>query len=197
MKFLVFSDIHGNKSYVKKLVKRAKEKDIDFVLCPGDFTEFGTGFNYVVEAFDAIGKTCYWLPGNHEGNDLLVEKLGRFKHAVNIHKKVVELGDWVMLGYGEDGFSEKDPAFRKQAREWYSKYNGKKIILVTHGPAWGTKLDFIHEKHVGNRDYRDFIERCKVKLAICGHLHETAGMKIKVDNTSYVNAGWDGVVIEL
>ena len=43
MKFLVFSDQHEDSAALAELLKRAKQKDIDFIICAGDFTEFGRG----------------------------------------------------------------------------------------------------------------------------------------------------------
>ena len=79
----------------------------------------------------------------------------------------------------------------------YEPYQGKKIVLVTHGPPNGTKLDLLDGKHVGNIDYSKFIERIKPKLVICGHLHENVGAMDKKGKTQMVHPGWDGMVIEL
>ncbi len=103
----------------------------------------------------------------------------------------------MFLGYGGGGFAMEDPLFRKIAREWYGHYNGRKIVLVTHGPPFSTTLDLLGERHVGNRDYRKFIERIKPKLVIAGHLHETAGKTDMIGKTRLVNPGWEGMVIEL
>ena len=91
----------------------------------------------------------------------------------------------------------EDAEFRKLAREWYGKYKGQKIVLVTHQPPLGTTLDLLGNKHVGNKDYRQWIERLQPKLVIAGHLHETAGATDIIGKTRVVNPGWEGMVIEL
>ena len=58
-------------------------------------------------------------------------------------------------------------------------------------------LDFVPEKHVGNKDYRKFIERVNPKLVICGHIHETVGLTDKIGKTKVINPGWEGIVVEL
>ena len=60
----------------------------------------------------------------------------------------------------------QDADFRKIAREWYGKYNGRKIVLVTHQPPFGNKLDLMGSRHVGNKDFTAFILRIKAKLAV-------------------------------
>jgi Icc-related predicted phosphoesterase len=52
-------------------------------------------------------------------------------------------------------------------------------------------------RHVGNKDFRSFIERIKPNLVICGHIHETAEKKDKIGKTIVINPGWEGVVVEL
>ena len=91
----------------------------------------------------------------------------------------------------------RDPEFRKMAREWYGKYNGEKIILITHQSPVETTLDLLEDRHVGNIDYRKFVERIKPKLALSGHLHETAGEMDTIGKTKLVHPGWDGMIIEL
>ena len=77
------------------------------------------------------------------------------------------------------------------------EFKGKKIVLLTHGPPFNTKLDKLEVGHVGSVDYRKFIERIHPKLAISGHLHETVGKVDKIGSTKCINPGWDGMVIEL
>jgi len=116
---------------------------------------------------------------------------------VSLHLKAALIGEYVFLGYGGGGFAMKDANFRKIARQWYGKFNGKKIVLLTHQPPFGTKLDLLGDRHVGNEDFHDFILRIKPKLAISGHLHETFGEIDVLGETKLVNPGADGMVIEL
>ncbi len=198
MKFLVFTDVHEDKQAIKTLLKRAKEDDIDFIICSGDLSTFGRGLRYVLKKFNAIGKKFYVLPGNHEEGENFDAIVSEYENCINFHKKAINLGKYIMLGYGGDGFSIHDPEFRKIARGWYGKYNGKKILLVTHGPPADTKLDALTEdRHVGNMDYRKFIERIKPKLALSGHLHETFDAVDKIGRTKLLNPGPSGRVIEL
>ena len=198
MKFLAFADLHQDKKKLKSLVERAAKPDIDFVVCAGDLSIFGRGLREALEAFQTVRKKIYFIPGNHEeeirGWEKLVEE---YSFCENIHQKALVLENYVFLGYGGSGFSQQDIEFRKKAREWYGEHQGKKIILVTHGPPIGTKLDFIDGRQVGNLDYRRFIERIKPKVAISGHIHETAGIVDKIGPTQVINPGCEGMIIEL
>ena len=197
MKFLVFSDVHEDFDQIKILSDRAKEDDIDFVLVPGDFTSFERELKQVLKVFNEIGKPVYLLPGNHEESEAYKETVKKYKNLTDFDRSTFEKEDFIFLGYGGGGFSQTDAEFRTLARKWYGEHKNKKIIFVTHGPAYNTKLDVVHETHVGHKDYRAFIERIKPMLAICGHIHETAGMTDKIGDTHLINPCWEGMVIEL
>lgn len=198
MKFLTFSDTHQDVKALKALMKRAQEDDIEFLICAGDLSIFGRGLREGLSMLNSVGKKVYFIPGNHEdGLKGLPELLKEFSHLEDLHKKAVLIRDYVFLGYGGDGFSQRDAVFRKLAREWYGQFNGKKTVFVAHGPAYGTKVDEIEGRNVGSFDFRKFVERIQPKIMISGHLHETAGVVDKIDKTRIVNPGWDGMVIEL
>ncbi len=197
MKFLAFTDVHEDKEKVQKLVQRSLEEDVEFVVCAGDISTFGRGLKANVQLFKSTGKPFYLVPGNHEEGINLDEFVKDVPHVINLHRQALSIGNYLFLGYGGGGFAQEDNEFRKIAREWYGRYKGKKIVFVTHGPPFGTKIDLLHEHHVGSIDYRKFIERINPKLVICGHLHETVGMVDKIEGTRIVNPGWDGMIIEL
>ncbi len=151
----------------------------------------------VLKEFGKIGKKLYIIPGNHEEREGLLDITAEFPNAVNLHKKAVKINGYIFLGYGGGGFAMESAEFRKLAREWYGKYKGQKMVLITHGPPFGTTLDLLGNHHVGNIDYRQWIERLQPKLVIAGHLHETAGAVDKIGKTKVVHPGWAGMVIEL
>lgn len=197
MKFLTFTDLHEDKTFLKELVKRASKSDIDFMICCGDISSFGRGLKYNLNKLNSVGKKIYLIPGNHEEGRDFGSFVKEFSNCVNLDRRAVKMGDYIFLGYGGDGFSMQDEEFRKISRDWYGRYKDEKIILVTHGPPYGTALDKIGERYVGNKDYRKFIERIKPKVAISGHLHETVGKTDKIGDTKLINPGWEGMVVEL
>src|SRR3989338_5839910 len=198
MKFFAFTDIHEDKKSLQMLLHRAAEADINFVICTGDFSNFGRGMVNVLTEFNALGKNLYFIPGNHEEHLELLDKINlEFPHCFNLHRKALAIKEYIFLGYGGGGFAQEDAEFRKIAREWYGKFNGKKIVLVTHQPPYGTKLDWLGNRYVGNKDFTAFTLRIKPKLALSGHLHETVGEIDVIGETKIANPGWEGMVIEL
>jgi Icc-related predicted phosphoesterase len=197
MKFLAFVDLHEDKKALKKLLELSAKPEVDFIICAGDLTQFSRNIRFILRQFNELGKKIYLIPGNHESDTLFEEILPDYQNFVDINNKAIQIGDYVLLGYGGGGFSSQDADFRRIARDWYSKYKDKKIILVIHGPPYGTKTDFLEGHYVGNKDYRAFIERIKPKLVICGHIHETAGMIDKIEETQVINPGSEGMFIDL
>lgn len=197
MKFLACTDMHESKEALKALLKRAAEPDIDFVVCLGDISSFGNGLRTVLKSFSDLGKTFYVIPGNHEEGRDFESIVASFPHCVSLHLKAALIKDYVFLGYGGGGFAMKEERFRKIGRLWYGKFKEKKIVLLTHQPPFGTKLDLMGGNHVGNIDIHDFILRIKPKLVISGHLHETVGAMDVLGETKLINPGWDGMAVEL
>lgn len=197
MKFLAFVDLHENMKYLDQLVLRASRPDVDFVVCAGDLTLFGKSLRYILKKFNDLGKWFYLIPGNHENDEMLAEVLKDYPNCINFNRGTIKKQNYVFLGYGAGGFAFDDAEFRKVSRDWYSSHQDHKTILVIHGPPFGTKLDLLDKKQVGNMDFRRFIERIKPKLVLCGHIHENAGVMDKIGEAKVVNPGWEGMVIEL
>lgn len=197
MKILAFVDLHGDASFLKKIVKRATQDDIDVVVCAGDFSVFESGSKYVLGELNKIGKPILLIPGNHETPEL-VDKLAKdFEHVVDLHEKSWGKEGYLFLGYGTGGFAQQDARFRKVARGWRREIKDEKIIMVFHGPPHGTKLDDVMGEKTGNKDFTMGIKRLVPKLVICGHLHENAGKIDFIGKTQVINPGYEGMVIEI
>ncbi|MBI4141431.1 metallophosphoesterase family protein, partial [Candidatus Woesearchaeota archaeon] len=104
----------------------------------------------------------------------------------------------LFVGYGGGGFGNIDKGFETFTEKIQENIKNEKIILLTHGPPYGTKLDHIYKHYAGNISYRKFITKQKnTILAISGHLHETIGAQDQLGSTLLINPGPYGVVIEL
>jgi putative phosphoesterase len=198
MKILAFVDTHGSKDALKRIASTAKKEKVDYLVCAGDVTIFSDSLKQILAKLDEIGKPILMLHGNHEDESELKAACEKTKNIKFMHKQVFETNGYVFMCYGGGGFSLKNKDFEqwsKQAMKTISE--GKKIILVTHGPPYGTKLDLILDQSAGCKSIRQFIKQVQPKLAISGHLHENAGMKDKIDNTKIINPGPWGVVLSV
>ncbi len=190
---LAFSDVHNNEKAIRLLEKKAKKADV--LVCAGDFTYFEEGLAKVLRAINSFGKKVILVHGNHEEPENVKKACAGLKNITYIHKKIHRMGDYVFVGHGGEGFALESRDFESFASKL--KFGKKdKIILVTHQPPHKTKLDFIWANH-GNKSYRKFIVDKKPVLAICGHLHETAGLEDRIGKTRIINPGDKGMSPEI
>src|SRR3989344_222757 len=184
MIILAFGDIHGNLKVIDRLIKKAKKAD--FLICSGDLTQFGKNYEQIILKLDSIGKKVFFIHGNHDP-----DKIIETENVINIDKRIYGFGKFNIMGYGDGGFAREN----KNIERFFLK--GKKLknlIIVTHGPAFGYKLDFLGE-HIGNKSIRKIIEILKPKLHICGHLHEYFSGMDFIGKTLSINAGPEGLLL--
>ena len=200
LKILAFSDMHGSEKHLKALAAKAKKADV--IVCAGDFTVFENNILRIMRKLDAIGKPVILVNGNHEDPMLVSEICRKLKNIRFVHRGIhreSKYPDYAFAGHGGEGFdlvSEDFERFVKRASPQLLrlKKEGRKIIFVTHQPPHNTKLDFIWD-HDGSKSYTKFIKRFQPVVAICGHLHETQGMRDKIGKTVIINPGPKGKLV--
>jgi Icc-related predicted phosphoesterase len=205
MKVLFFIDTHGNESWLKKVLDRAK--DVDLIVCGGDITIFENDMNKILRKINNVGKPVLIIHGNHETATGLMMECSNLKNLHFIHKNYYIVNDLVFYGYGGGGFSVRDESFthsmnlfledlKKLSNENHKHY---RLVLITHAPPFGTNLDDLGDgfSHVGNQSITDFIIKHQPIIAMSGHIHESAGMSDKINNSRLINPGWDGMIIDL
>ena len=199
MKILFFADLHGDMKTLDALRKKAR--DVDIVICAGDFTVMERDFDNLIEEFDNFQRPFILIHGNHEDEDRVREACQNSKNLIFLHKGVHHILDYLFMGYGGDGFSTTDEEFEEVADLFFKREievkKKRRIVLITHGPPYGTKIDNVDGQYQGNKSYRKFIDEVKPHLVISGHLHETAGKHEKIGRTLLVNPGKKGAVIKL
>ena len=195
MKVLVFSDLHNNKASFEKLIMKAKQ--VDLIVCAGDISLFSVNLGKIIAKFKETKKPLIIIPGNHESPESL-EKI-RGEYIIPLHKRIYRINDLLFVGYGTDGFSHEDRKFEefiKKVKQYIKKED--KVILITHGPPYGTKLDKLpHVDHVGNKSYRKAITFLNPLFYFCGHLHENFNKKDKIGKTWIINPGPEGKIINI
>lgn len=196
MKILAFVDTHGNKTILKKLIEKADQADL--LICAGDISNWGKQIKELLEPFEKLNIPLLIIPGNHETPDLLQRNLKNFQNVIPFHRAIYQLNEYVFIGYGGGGFSEEDKDFESFIKKIKSELKDKKIILITHAPPFGTKLDSLTGLgHKGCESYTKFIVDYQPLIHICGHLHETANKADKIKNTTVINPGPAGKLIKL
>jgi len=64
-----------------------------------------------------------------------------------------------------------------------------RVVLVSHMPPANTSVDVTYSgRHIGSSSIREFIERVRPILVLCGHVHEAPGID-RIGETIIVNPG--------
>lgn len=197
MKILAFTDMHGSGAAYRKIKTNANLHKPDVLACAGDITIFENKITFWLRKLNSIGKPVVIVHGNHEEPSSFNTNLRNIHFA---HKKHFILNNTLFLGYGGGGFSDVDEEFRKTGEKFndiIAKNKDKKIIFITHAPPYKTRLDNLNGEHCGNKTLRHFIDRNRIDLHVCGHLHENFGREDKIKHTRIVNPGPFGKMINL
>ena len=201
MKLLAFTDIHGSNTALKRIEQKIKSQKPDLLVCAGDISIFEHGIGIILRKLNKLNRKIIIVHGNHE-DDSTFRKYSRiFKNIIFIHKACHIENNLLFVGFGGGGFSVREKEFENIANKKFKKIikenPSKKIILLTHAPPYGTRLDKLGKNHVGNRSFRKFIEKNKIDLHVCGHLHENFGKEDKIGITKVINPGLFGKIIEI
>ncbi|MFH1972626.1 MAG: metallophosphoesterase [archaeon] len=196
MKILAFVDSHNIEKNNKAIIKKSKEADI--LVCAGDLTWFGKDLDRMLKTFAKIEKIILMIHGNHEDPEKLEKLCKKYKNIRFLHKKSFRMGNRVFFGWGGGGFARQDKRF-EQGIALFKKTlkKGDKLILITHGPPYKTKLDELHGDYVGNNSYNKAIKTLKPLLYICGHIEENAKAKQVIGKTLIINPGGDGEILKV
>ena len=173
----------------------------------------------VIRKLDALGVPVITVVGNVDYislNDSSDERPSKYdlrrrdlfdrilKKYLNIKRfdySFVQFGDYVFIGAYGGSFpghvkSKSFRRYRKKLDVLFRRFNGRKIIFVSHNVPYNTKLDKIsmkaHKavrgKHYGSKLIRRVIDKWQPVLHIGGHIHEGRGMQ-KLGKTLCVNPG--------
>ncbi len=194
LRILLLSDLHGAVPQLPAF----NRNNYDVVILAGDVTngtKVESRIDACVQKLAFLGE-FYILQGNSDYPALVEMNLSQ-KNAKILHKKVIRVGDYEIIGSGGattglinySAFSEAQ--FERNLREVFASAQGSPNhqILVTHDPPYNTALDLnLRKEHVGSSSVRHIIEEKQPLLALCGHIHEARGIE-KINNTTCVNAG--------
>jgi hypothetical protein len=198
MKILAFTDMHGDLRALARIKLTAIKEKPDLIICTGDISIFGAQLNMMLSQINKTGIQTIIIPGNHETEHEIREEIKGFEHIKEVHKREFRKDNYLIIGYGEGGFAIKDPEFDKFAKEIKKRIQpADKVILLTHQPPYGTKVDKIGTYYTGNKSITKFIKETQPILAISGHIHENEGKKDKIGKTLILNPGYKGMIIEV
>lgn len=189
MRILAIADPHGNYSSIQALLDKAGK--VDAVMIAGDITNFGPD-EKANELIDMFEQTVMAVPGNCDHTTIL-EVLDR-STAINLHNNIVSIGQITFAGMGGSNptpfctpFEIEEEKINEELSQLLveAEKSGNPIVLLTHAPPHSI-LDNVGDTHVGCQTFAKHMG--KVKLIVCGHIHEARGIVQNCD-TLVVNPG--------
>ena len=186
----------------------------------------------ILEQLNSLGVAVYIVPGNWDwttkkDSDWSFLKQDHYKklikglsNIVDVHYKIVDIGDYQIIGYGassrpeylqykEDLEKLTIKELRKRKNEYKKNLkriallfekSSKPVIFLSHNVPFNTILDKITNKesprygyHYGSLVDRKIIEKYQPLVCIGGHMHEHFG-KCKIGKTICVNVGFGSYV---
>ncbi|MDX1566859.1 MAG: metallophosphoesterase family protein [Longimicrobiales bacterium] len=200
MKLLLFSDVHTDLEACRSLV--ARSADADAVVCAGDLAAMRRGLQPVVDALSEIEVPTVLVAGNGESADELSAACDAagWEASHVLHGSGVEIEGIPFWGIGGGipvtpfgpwswDFSEEE------ARELLAGCP-EGGVLVSHSPPYG-RVDTSGGEHLGSRALLDAVERKQPRLVVCGHIHSCWEEESTVGSSRIVNAGPEGLLVEL
>ncbi len=189
MNICVITDIHGNKSSLKELFDSIDIREFDLLLCCGDITSFG-GKKEAKELLELIPNIqFYTVFGNCDKSEV---KDYIKSEGISLHEKEVKIGNYTIGGFGgsnKSPFGTPSEYGEDQIMAGLSKLSFKNMVLVTHVPPYGTKLDRIGDsKSIGSTSVRSIIEKMQPLVAVSGHVHESRAID-SIGKTQLLNPG--------
>jgi Icc-related predicted phosphoesterase len=197
MRLLVFSDIHGKKSALERLM----DIDADYYFAAGDLATWGRGLEQLAPVLQKRAERMYVIPGNHE-SEADIARLCEQCGFHNFHGQTIQIAGYTVAGLGYSNptpFDTPGEYTEQELAARLEKFAGlDPLILICHAPPKDTKLDRAGEgQHFGSTAVRDFIDRHQPAYFYCGHIHEAAGREDTIGRTVGWNVGIEGKVLEL
>jgi len=187
MRFLVVTDIHGNKTVPKWINSVAKENDIDYVLMLGDITDFGPN-SVATDIISNIKLGVYAIPGNCDPLDL-PDTISEV--AIDMHGRSETIADLYIAGLGGSNPTIFDTPFELSEDTIYEKLkpiSKKRMILMVHAPAYGFNDVIPSGLNVGSTAILKIVEEFNPLLVLSGHIHESVGI-LEKNGTTFINPG--------
>jgi Icc-related predicted phosphoesterase len=198
MKLLAFSDLHRDLAQAEELVAMSERADV--VIAAGDFASVHEGLDETIGALSAIAKPTILVPGNNETADALREACQGWTLANVLHGDFAAIDGVEFFGLGGgipttpwDWSFDLDE--EQAAGRLASCPDG--AVLVVHSPPQGHCDVAGNGQHLGSYAIADAIERTRPKLAVCGHIHESWGVRSEIGDSEVVNLGPAGVFFDV
>lgn len=192
--WIAIGDIHNNQD---KAASIPGIRDAAGIIVTGDLTFLGgtKDAQKVMDGLAALNPRIWAQIGNMDKPELTpwlgAQGINLHGEAKRIHPEVTVIGVGgsnktpfnTPSEFSEDEIAAILQSALKQAGEY------KNLVLVSHTPPLNTNCDRINGgAHVGSTAVREFIEKTRPVLCLCGHIHE-ARAEDRIGDTLVINPG--------
>lgn len=194
MRLLAFSDIHRDLRQAREIAGRASRADV--VIAAGDFASVHRGLEELVDMLVVIETPTVLVPGNNETEGALREACAGWRAATVLHGEGTEIDGVQFFGLGGGvPTTPWDWSFDLTEEEAEQKLAAcpENAVLVVHSPPKG----HLDGHGLGSEAILRAIERTRPPIAVCGHIHESAGERDQIGPTRLYNLGPQGTVIDV
>ncbi|MDX1645815.1 MAG: metallophosphoesterase family protein [Longimicrobiales bacterium] len=199
MKLLLCSDLHRDLDATRELVARSSEADV--LVCAGDLAVMRNGLQEVVDVLADAACPAVLVPGNGESDGELVEACAEWPEARVLHGSGCEIDGVAFWGLGAavpvTPFGSWSFDLPEHEAEALLADCPEGAVLVTHSPPRGHVDAADGGKHLGSEAVLQAVERTMPRLVVCGHVHACWGRESMIGETRVINAGPDGIQVEL
>ena len=196
MRILVFSDIHGDKAALNRLI----DTEADMYVAAGDLATFARGLDALAPILARHAEKMWVLPGNHE-HASQVETFCARHCFQTLHGKSVNVNGFQLAGLGHSNptpfNTPGEDSEQTIAANLEVFADLKPLVLICHCPPLDTPLDEASPgRHFGSSAVRGFIDKHQPEWFLCGHIHEAAGRNVMLGRTRGVNVGKQGYLLD-
>jgi Icc-related predicted phosphoesterase len=195
VRLLAFSDIHRDLDQARRIAERARE--VDVLVAAGDFGSVRRGVAQLIDMLVVVETPTVLVPGNNESLDELREACAGWRAATVLHGDGVDIDGvsfWGLGGIPTTPWPWSYDLSEEEAERELEKCPADVDVMVLHSPPKG-HVD--GKRSLGSEAILRAIERVQPRVAVCGHIHESAGEETTIGQTRVMNLGPDGTFIEL
>lgn len=202
LKILAVGDLHGDTRQASKLAEYALKQKVDLVIISGDLTFAEQSVDYLIGPFAKRKLNTVFVPGNHETIATANFLAKQYEpYAKNIHGEGEKVKGIGIFGVGSANiglFQLSEKEIYDSLKKGFDKVKDTKLkIMVSHVHPSESQMSRLSEFVPGSTGVKRAIEKFKPDIAICSHAHEAEGIEEKIGNTTVINVGRRGKIIEI
>jgi Icc-related predicted phosphoesterase len=198
MRLLLSSDIHCDLTAARSLVERSADADV--LVVAGDLAVMRQGLQDTVDVLSAAPVPTVLVAGNGESAEELAAACEGWAGAHVLHGSGCTVDGQPFWGVGGaipvTPFGAWSYDLDDVEAEVLLEECPPGAVLVTHSPPLG-HVDSAGGQHLGSEVILRAIRRTEPRLAVCGHIHGCWTQESREGGTRIVNAGPDGVWVDV